>query len=369
MPKSIGNSSEYTPTIRIGTVCCVSGPLSAWGTEAIKAIHIAVDHFNQTQSIQNKKIELILGDSASNPEQGKNACEKLISQGVIGIVGDLTSGISAQVAKSTFDKGIPMVTIGSRKDLTESGANVFRISYTDNFQGPLMAKFAYHELCLRKIALFTDRKQPYSVGLSDEFRAEFEKLGGKIVDEQFFESGQTQFSAQLINIKAKNPDGLYVAAYFPEVGPLMRQAKSIGLDTYKLGTDGWDSRQILVSGGTAVLGGYYCTHYTPTEPRKEVQDFLKTWKAKYKVLPTAITTALAYDAMCLMLDAVKRTKQLNSRALIYAIENTTKLKGVTGTFTLKNKHGNPSKNAIIMMLSPKGPVFQKSYSYDQFKGF
>jgi len=107
----------------------------------------------------------------------------------------------------------------------------------------------------------TDKKTPYSTGLSDAFRATFEKLGGKIVDEQFYESGQTVFTGQLTNLKAKTPDGIFASGYFPEVGPMARQVKEAGLKVTMLGGDGWDSSQMLVTGGDAILGSYFCNHY------------------------------------------------------------------------------------------------------------
>src|SRR5690606_13901291 len=101
---------------------------------------------------------------------------------------------------------------------------------------------------LRNVAIVTDNKQPYSTYLSKTFRDSFEKQGGKIVDEQFYESKQTQFGPLLTNLKAKNPDGLFLSGYFTEVGPIVRQAAEAGLNAKFLGGDGWDSAEILTSG-------------------------------------------------------------------------------------------------------------------------
>lgn len=323
MPKALGNSAEQKDTILIGIVVSLTGEVSPWGVEGLRGARLAIDEFNQNGGYHGKKIALLIGDSGSKPEQARSVAEKLIGQGIIGMIGDITSGGSAQVAKACFDRGVPVITIGgTRKDLSDIGANFFRVCFTDDFQGPVMAKFAYDELNLRKIASFIDRKQPYSLGLGKGFKNRFLRLGGKIIDEEYYESGQTQFGAQLTNVKSKSPDGLFVAGYYPEAGPIVRQAKSLKINVQMLGGDGWDNEQILVSGGTAIIGGYYCTHFSTKEKRKEVQNFVTNWKDKYGDYPKTITSALGYDSTKLMMDSLKRTKTLNSRSLLLAIENT-----------------------------------------------
>ncbi|HWA83297.1 MAG TPA: ABC transporter substrate-binding protein, partial [Fimbriimonadaceae bacterium] len=298
--------------------------------------------------------------------------EKLISEGAIGLDGEVASGITMQMEQAAEPKGVPVVAVGAtRTDLTANHNNIFRVCYTDAFQGPVMAKFAYDQLHLRNVALMTDRKQPYSTGLSDAFRAYFTKLGGKIVDEEFYETGQTDFRGILTNVKGKNPDGLFMSGYFPETGPLARQAKEAGLDVKMLGGDGWDSAQILQTGGDAIVGQFFCNHYNNNEQRPEVVDFLKKWKAKYGSLPGTTMGALGYDATALTLDALKRAKTKDSKGLLEAIADTEGFKGVSGVITLKGMHGNPPKRALVVQLQndPNNPqVFAKAYDMDPKTG-
>jgi len=352
MPTAAGN--EVTgDTIKIGLVASLSGDQKPWGDDSYEGAKIAVEEFNSAGGLNGKRVELLVGDSASKPESAKSAAEKLISDGAIAIVGEVASGHTIQIAKSAFEKGIPVVAIGATKtDLTANGANVFRVCYTDDFQGPVMAKFAYDKLGLRNVAIMTDNKQPYSQYLSKTFAQTFEKLGGKIVHEAFYESGNTQFSGQLTELKAKNPDGLFLSGYFTEVGPIAQQARAAGLTVPLMGGDGWDSPQLLTSGGDAIIGGYFCNHYNNADNRPQVTAFLEKWKAGHGgKLPGTTMAALGYDAMALTLDALKRASALNSRALLEAIENTTDFKGVSGDITLKGMGGNPPKRAIVVEVT------------------
>ncbi len=357
--------------IPIGLVASQNGDLKPWGEDSAKGAQLAVEEFNNAGGVDGKKVKLVIADSGSKPEIGKSAAEKLISTDkIIGILGEVASGITAQMGQVATEKGIPLVAIGATKTtLTEGKPNMFRVCYTDAFQGPVMAKFAFEQLKLRNVALVTDKKQPYSTGLSDSFRAFFTKLGGKIVDEQFYEGGQTQFQGQLTNLKAKNPDGLFMSGYFTETGPLARQAKEAGLNVKMMGGDGWDSSEILTTGGDAILGSFFCNHYNNKEDRPEVKDFLAKWAKKYDgSVPATTMGALAYDATALMCDALKRAKTKDAKGLQDAIEDTTGFKGVSGAITLKGKHGNPPKRALVVQLTKEGQVFAKAYEEDEATG-
>ena len=364
-------------TIKIGTVASMTGDNKPWGEDSYEGSKLAVDEFNAAGGLNGKKVELLLEDSGSKQDQAKTAAEKLMSEGVIGIVGEVSSGNTIQIAKSAFEKGIPVIAVGAtRTDLTQLGTNVFRVCYTDDFQGPVMATFAYDKLGLRKMAVMTDNNLPYSQGLSASFKDTFTKLGGQIVAEGFYQSGGNEvpdFAGKLTEIKNKNPDGMFCSGYFTEVGPLAQQARAAGITCPLLGGDGWDSRQLLTSGGDAVIGSFFCNHYNNADNRPQVTEFLKKWKAKHNGQePETTMGALGYDATALMLDALKRAKTVDSKALTDAIEDTVDFKAVSGDITLKGNNGNPPKRAIVVQVEKPNAagqwqMFAKDYTPDQIK--
>jgi branched-chain amino acid transport system substrate-binding protein len=358
-------------TIKIGIVASLNGENRPWGIDSLAGAKIAVDEVNAAGGIGGKKVELLEGDSNSKPEQGKSAAEKLIADGALVLLGEVASGITMQMGQAAFEKGVPVIAIGAtRTDLTEKNGAMFRVCYTDALQGPVMAKFAYDELGLRKIGLVTDKNLPYSTGLSDSFREYFVKLGGEIIDEQFYESGQTDFKAQLTSLKTKTPDGLFLSGYFTETGPIARQSREVQLNVKLLGGDGWDSKEILNTGGEAILGSFFCNHYNDKDDRPAVGEFLKKWAAKYPTNPVPATTmgALGYDAAALAIDALKRVQgTMNSKNLITALEETTGFVGVSGDITLKGMKGDPPKRALVVELTPEGQVFRKAYEASEIK--
>ena len=171
----------------------ISGENKPWGTDQLEGCKLAVDEVNAAGGIQGKKVEIVEGDTASKPDQAKLAAEKVLGTNVLGIVGEVSSGNTIQIARSAFDKGVPVVAVGAtRTDLTAEGSHVFRVCYTDAFQGPAMAKFCIEKLNKKKVAILTDNALPYSQGLRASFKEEFLKLGGTIVKEEKYESGSKQ---------------------------------------------------------------------------------------------------------------------------------------------------------------------------------
>ena len=283
-----------------------------------------------------------------------------------------SSGITQPIAQLAYEKGLPHIAVGATKTtITDTGANVFRVCYTDDVQGPVMAKFAYEELGLRRVALMTDKKQPYSVYLSGAFADYFEQLGGEIVAQENYESKQTQFLGQLSNLKQQNPEGIFLSGYFTEVGPIVRQAAQAGLDGVKyFGGDGWDSSEILDTGGEAIIGSYFCNHYNNKElDNPMVKDFLAAWDGEYGGVPGTTMGALGYDAAMLMMDAIARSEEMTASTIIEALENTVDFAGVSGSITLAGMNGNPKKRALVVELTKdEGQVFRKAYEYDELYG-
>lgn len=355
---STASGDEY----KLGIVASLNGDLLPWGKDSLAGATMAVDEVNKAGGIGGKKINLIRQDSNSKPEEGKTAAEKLASENVLAMIGEVASGITLQMKQVTVPAGIPLVAVGATNPKVTQDADglVFRVCYTDDLQGPVMAKFAYDQLGCRRVAVMTDQAQPYSQGLSKTFIDAFKKLGGQVVTEQSYESKQNQFGPQITTIKGFAPQGIFISGYFNEVGPMARQIRDAGMkNTYLFGGDGWDSSQIVASGGDAIVGSYFCNHYNNLDDRPEVKSFIEKWKAANGgALPGTTMGALGYDATMLVLDAMKRLDAagtpITKESLAKEIGDTVDFKGVSGDITLKGNHGDPPKRALVVQLEKDG---------------
>lgn len=368
LPTAPGNTAEGD-TIKIGMIASLNGEQQPWGQDSERGAQMAVDEFNAAGGLGGKNVELKVEDTGSKPEGGKSATEKLVGvDKVIAVIGEVASGITLPAAKVCQENGVPIIAVGAtRVDVTQQGGAVFRACFTDNFQGAAMAKFAYEDLKLRKVAIMTDKKLPYSTGLSEVFAKAFKSYGGEIVAEEFYESGNVDFKAQLTNIKGKSPDGLFCSGYFTEVGPLARQRKDIGLDVPMMGGDGWDSNELIQSGGEGIVGGYFANHYHNSEKREEVQKFVANFKAKYGSEPATAMGALGYDAANVVLDSLKRAAGANSKDLIKAISETKDWKGVSGSISI-GPDGNAQKPILVLQVGKTGFTPVKQIPFFKFEG-
>ncbi|HRK22654.1 MAG TPA: ABC transporter substrate-binding protein, partial [Fimbriimonadaceae bacterium] len=172
MPTAEGNTADGD-TIKVGMIASLNGENQPWGVDSKKGAELALEEFLAANP--DMKVQLIVEDTNSKPEGGKSAAEKLVGEDrVLAIIGEVASGVTIPAADVCQEQAVPIVAVGAtRVDITEKGAAVFRACFTDNFQGAAMAKFAYEDLGLRNVAIFTDRKLPYSTGLSDVFTKAF----------------------------------------------------------------------------------------------------------------------------------------------------------------------------------------------------
>jgi branched-chain amino acid transport system substrate-binding protein len=232
--------------------------------------------------------------------------------------------------------------------VTEVGDYVFRTCFIDPFQGAVMARFAVQELGAKRVAVLFDFKQDYSVGLADFFRRTFAELGGEIVADERYTSGDIEFRAQLTTIRAASPDAVFVPGYYTELGLIAKQARELGLTVPLLGGDGWDSEKTLEIGGDAVEGYYFSTHYSAESDDPRVQSFVLRYKEAYGSVPDAMG-ALGYDAAKLLADAIARAGSTDGAGLRDAIAATRDFGGITGRITIDPRR-NAHKDAVVIKI-------------------
>ncbi|MFT3840568.1 MAG: ABC transporter substrate-binding protein [Myxococcaceae bacterium] len=336
--------------ILIGEVGSVTGPQAAFGISTRNGVELAVEEANGAGGVKGKKLAVRLYDDQSKPEEAAGATTRLINQDHVAvIIGEVASSNSLAMAPLAQGAQVPMITPSSTNPkVTEIGDYIFRVCFIDPFQGYVMAKYAKEDLKLSNVAILKDVKSAYSEGLADVFSRKFTELGGKIVGTEAFAQGDSDFRAQLTALKKLKPDGLYVPAYYNDVGVIARQAKELGLKSVMMGGDGWDSDKVFELGGSAVDGAYFSDHYSPEDPSPTVQNFITRYKAKYQIVPDSMA-ALGYDAARVAIEAMKRAPDLKGPALRDEIAKTKDFPGVAGTITMNEKR-DAVKPAVVLTI-------------------
>ena len=337
-------------TILLGEVGSLTGSEASFGISTRNGIELALEEVNAAGGVKGKKLAVRVYDDQGKPEEAANATKRLISQDkAVLILGEVASSNSLAMAPIAQQAQVPMITPSSTNPkVTEVGDYIFRVCFIDPFQGYVMAKFARENLKLANAAILKDNKSDYSLGLSDVFRAKFAEMGGKIVAEEAYSKGDTDFRAQLTAIKQQKPDAIYVPGYYTDVGLIARQARELGIKAPLLGGDGWESEKLFELGGTAIEGSYFSNHYSTENPNPVVKSFIEKYQKKFNVLPDSLA-ALGYDAAMVAVKAMERAPDLSGPALKAAIAQTKGHEGIAGTITLDEKR-NAVKPAVILKV-------------------
>ncbi len=337
--------------IPIGVYGALTGGEAAFGTSTVNGVRLAAEEINAAGGVLGRKIRLFVEDDQGRPEEAASVVTKLItSDNVIALVGENSSSQSLAAAPIAQSNGVPMVSPSSTNPtVTEKGDFIFRVCFTDPYQGKALAMFVSDKLKVTSAAILVDKKNDYSVGLAEVFRKEFGAKGGKIVAEQSYSGGDAEFRPQLTAIKAKKPAVVFIPGFYTDAGQIAIQARDLGLNVPLIGGDGWDSPTVIEIGGKAVENSYFSDHYFVGDPRPVVQRFVEEMKKRHGKNPEA-TAALGYDALKIIAAAIQRAGSLDGKAIRDQIAATKDYEGVSGTITM-GADRNPIKPVAMIEIA------------------
>ena len=329
---AIGCEKKPKEEIKIGAILALTGSYAKVGESAKRGIEIAVEEINIKGGVQGKKIQVIYEDDQGEPQKAVSAMRKLITvDKVPAIIGPMGSSAVLAIAPiAERDHVVALSPTASTPEITYAGDYIFRVTYSDAFEGSKMAEFSFRELRYKRIALLYINND-YGMGLKEAFKKEFIKLGGQIVIEEAYDAKSTDFRTQLIKIKKSTSDAVYLTGY-NEMGQVLRQAKELGITVPFLSCIMAEIADIIKIAKDATEGVIY-THpaYDPEKGSEITLKFAKKFKEKYGVSPDP-EAGFSYDAMKLLALAIERegTAAEGIKNALYQIKG---YKGVTGETT------------------------------------
>ena len=350
--------TDEAATIKIGGLGPLTGPLAIYGVTATNGSKLAFEEINKNGGILGKQVEFVLFDEKGDSTEAVTAYNRLVDEGVVALVGDITSKPSLAVAEIAAQDNMPMITpTGTQFNITEAGPNVFRVCFTDPYQGVILANLAKNNLKANTVAIMVNNSSDYSDGVAEAFIKEAERLGLKIVAKEGYAEGDKDFRAQLTKVAATNPDVLLVPDYYEQVALITTQAREVGVKSTFIGPDGWDgvAKALDSSAYGAVENSYFTNHYSVEDTNEKVQNFLKAYREKYKDEPSAFS-ALSYDAAYLMKDAIEKAGSTDKDAIVKAMKESD-FDGVTGHLRFDEKN-NPVKAVTVLK------VVNGNYTFD-----
>jgi len=364
-PASSTSSTEggaATGDIKVGEFASLTGSEAAFGRSSHNGTVLAVETINAAGGVLGRKLNLTTEDDQSKGGESATAVRKLISRDkVVAILGEVASSRSLEAGHVCQNNKIPEISPSSTNpEVTAIGDYVFRVCFIDPFQGTVMANFASKDLKIKRVALLTDVGSAYSVGLAEYFKKQLVANGGEIVAEQKFTKDDKDFHAQLTAVRAANPEGIFVPAYYGQVTLIALQARELGIKVPMFGGDGWEAPELVQGQGAAeaLEGCYYSTHFSPEQESPKVKEFVGAYQKRFGAVPDAMA-ALGYDSVLALEDAIKRAGSTDSTKIRDALAATKDLDGVTGKTTL-DANRNAQKPAVIIEIKGGKFVFKET---------
>jgi len=343
--------SSNDDVIKIGIFEPITGANAAGGELEVEGIRLANELYPE---VLGKKVELVIADNKSDVVEAASAAARLVERDkVTAIIGSWGSGLSIAAGDIVRDAKIPVVAASATNPLVTQGNDYyFRVCFIDPFQGTVMANYAANTLGAKKAAIVQEVSNDYAIGLAKYFTDAFVDLTGDanaIVEVANYQTGDQDFSSQLLNINSKNPDVIFAPGNFTESALVIQQAKQLGINIPIIGGDTWETPEFIEIGQGAVEGAVLSTFFTSETPiTEESEIFLKAYRDKYGKEPAAVT-ALGYDAYILILDAIERANSTDPVAIRDEIAKTQGFEGAAGVISL-DENGDAVKDAILKVV-------------------
>lgn len=352
-------AAEDTETIKIGAIFSLTGKAKDSNKPAVLGTHLAHKLLQEKGAILGRKIEIHFYDNKSTPIGSHLAAKKAVDDGVIAIIGASWSSHSIAIARVAQANHIPMISpISTTPSLTLIGDYIFRVCYTDTFQGKALAQFSYNDLEAKSAIIFRDFASDFSLNLSEIFASAFTSLGGKIVKIIDYRKGQPNYRAETAQTISHDVDIIFLSGH-DESGVLAKDLIEIGQKATFIGSDGWAAKSFFTSGGNRIGKGYFINHWSSFQQDENSLNF----KQKYRhLMPLMAPTPLAFDAVLLLVDAIENAGTTDGTAIKNVLKKQQHFNGVTGKIVFNNQ-GDASKKGWVIQIENGSSSLYKSIEH------
>ena len=350
-----GTEGFAAEPIKIGYMATLTGDGATWGQHERDGALLAVKDINARGGLLGRPLELICYDVKGKPEEGVNAVRRLIyDDKVVAIGGTNYSGIQLAIAPIAEKGQVPVIATAATNPTVTVDPNtgkvrpyMFRISYTDPYQGRVIADYLIKKCGAKKLAIIGDVGDAYSEGLTEFIRKTADENG---VENNFwaFRGGDVDFRAQLTAAREWGADAVALTMLYKEMGLVIKQAAELDWKPLFMGGDGY-SPNIAEIAGEALNGTFWVSSINIDDPMFD--GMKEKYRAEYGKEATEIANTIsAYDVLLMIAHAIETAGVAEGPAIKEAIENTKNLQVTHFNWTVDKETHNP--------LNKPGSVFE-----------
>jgi len=337
--------------IKLGVCGPITGPNATFGAQLKNGVDQAVADINAAGGILGQKVEVLVGDDASKPEQGVSVANKFVSDGAKLVVGHFNSGVSIPASEQYAEGGVLQITPASTNpQFTERKLwNTFRTCGRDDQQGAVAGDYIVKHLKDKKVAIVHD-KTPYGKGLADETKKAMNKGGVKEVVYEGINPGEKDYSALVSKLKAANVDILYYGGLHTEAGLLVRQMRDQGMKTVLFSGDGITDKEFWTIAGPGAEGTLMT--FGP-DPRKNPAAAKVVEAFKAKGIDPEGYVLYSYAAVQAIKTAAEATKSLDPKKIAEYLHSGKPVDTVLGKLSW-DKKGDITKLDYVLYVWKDG---------------
>ena len=348
--------------IHIAASAPLTGSAAAYGIETMNGVRLAVAEINDAGGIGGKPIKLTEYDDQCDPTVAATAANQIISDtSIIAVVGDVCS--SATLAQMPIFGRVKMPVLAataSSPQLSAKGyANFARIIPNDDIQGAASIELGTKVLGYKRIAVLYP-SDDYGQALLTIAKRAAAETGGEIVDAETYVTGATNdFSSVLANIAAANPDALFLAGYYADMGAAVSQSVRVFGDKHIpfLANAQTQVPEYVDLAGAAADGTWVTNVYDMNNPSKENQTFVAAYKEKFGAQP-GIQAAAGYDNIYVLKQAIEDNK--GSTENLMPVIRATKYEGAMGLIQFDKNGDNIGGSLVVLRLNGSKWVFDEA---------
>jgi len=361
---AFGAGQSETGTIKIGAILAVTGGASFLGSPEAKTIEMLADQINADGGINGREIELIIKDSAANPEKAISFAKQLIEEDqVLAIIGPSTSGETMQIKDLCESYKTPLVSCAAAEAIVNPVASyVFKTPQKDSYVAELIFK-TMNDMGITRIGVVAANS-----GFGNAGKGQLEKYapeyGIEIALAETYDRAATDLTAVLTKIKAEDVQAVVNWSIVPAQAIVPKNMKQLGMDVPLFQSHGFGNIQYVIAAGEAAEGIIFpagrllvADELPDSNPQKATLVAYKdAYESKYDE-PASTFGGHAFDALTIITAAAETVDDLNRETLRDAIENLTGVPGTGGVFNFSAEDHNGLGMDSLAILTVKNGAF------------
>jgi branched-chain amino acid transport system substrate-binding protein len=309
------NKSSNNEVLKIGFVGPLTGEASSYGQIAKEGVELAVQEINSKGGIDGRMVEVIYEDGKCSGKDAVSAAQKLIIiDKVQYIIGGMCSGETLGLGPVAESVQVLVISPGSsNSQITDLGDYIFRNHPSDGFAGKAIAGLAINN-GNKKIGIISENTD-YAQGIRTIFLEEFKNLGGEVLVDESFNTGNADFRSSLLKMKASGVDSIFVNPQ-TESGAVQiaNQARELALDVQFFGAyfNGESARN------SDALDGIIMVALPDIAENNNASNFSKNFVSKFNKEPEyPFVAGAAYDIVYILKQAIEKQGDNSTRVKDY----------------------------------------------------